>query len=298
MGQDDLDFLKEARKSRGRHRTEAQGIVLAGTGILASRGSRLGKEQWNVREQVFCAALDTNELEVCASLLAELEKQFPESQRVQRLRGLLLEAQGETKEASKLYDKMLEVNQDNMLAMKRKICLLKATNKLNDAIKQLIKYLETYQADSEGWKALAALYAEAGLYKQTSYCLEEVILCNPFSYVSYLAYAESLYTVGATVNNLLDARKYYCQSSTMKKSPENIRALFGLAVTTKAIGEHVETSSATNKKGKGRVQVDSATNEEINTKSIEMIQSIGNMPAGIAELVKKVADQLSVKNRA
>jgi tetratricopeptide (TPR) repeat protein len=147
-----MDELAEARRDQ---RREAPGAIVGlGKAQLAC------PEQWSVREQVLVAALDAGEGEVAAALLAELEAQFPGSLRVARLRGLVLEASGKSKEAAALYDEMIKNNPNGALGLKRKVCLLKSAGRLPEAIKGLSAFLEVFQSDA--WKELAQLYVEAG----------------------------------------------------------------------------------------------------------------------------------------
>uniref|UniRef100_A0A7S2W8A2 ER membrane protein complex subunit 2 n=1 Tax=Mucochytrium quahogii TaxID=96639 RepID=A0A7S2W8A2_9STRA len=288
-----MDTLAEMRKDNVRGNPGE--IVRLGVQLLQQRGARLGSEQWNVREQVFLAALDTSQLGVCQSMLDELTLMFPSSQRVARLRGLLLEAQGLNKDAAAVYDKMLAENANNTVAMKRKVCLLMSTGHLESAITQLVKYLDVFQADGEAWKVLAQLYIEAGNWKNASFCLAEVILSNPHSYLGHLAYAESLYTLGGSPHKLLESRKYYCQSLTMKEGSSNLRALFGLVVATKAVSVFASSQSgSTKKKNDNNKMTDDEmrVNRDISSKAVQLIEG-ASYEKGMDELVQAAMKRLS-----
>jgi len=194
---------------------------------------------WSKREQIFLAALDTHETETCENLLGELKSQFPESQRVSRLEGLLHEVHGDTIKANRVYDKMAETNPSNSLCMKRKICLLKAAGKMSEATNQLCEYLSISPSDVEAWKELAQIYLEYGNFKQAAFCLEEVLLAHPHSYLSFLVYAECLYSIGSK-SALSTAQKYFSHSLVLKKTS---RALWGLALTSKALKQDQEISN-------------------------------------------------------
>lgn len=49
---------------------------------------------WNLHEQLCVAALELGDYEMAQKSIEALQKQFPSSHRVSRLRGMLLEAQG------------------------------------------------------------------------------------------------------------------------------------------------------------------------------------------------------------
>mmetsp|Transcript_17570 Transcript_17570/g.30979 ORF Transcript_17570/g.30979 Transcript_17570/m.30979 type:complete len:279 (-) Transcript_17570:74-910(-) len=277
-----MEELRELRENGSR--ADAGRTVRIGVDLLRKRSFALGSEQWSIREQVFVAALDANELEVCASTLKELKAQFPSSQRVGRLEGLLLEAQGKTKDAAAVYAKILEENKGNMVAMKRKICLLKSTGKLNEAIKQLTLYLDEFQADAEGWAELARMYVEAGSIQNACFCLEEILLSQPHSYLSFLAYAEALFTLGGSKETYFQARSYFAQSLIIKKTPYNLRAAWGLAVTTKGIDGILDAPAE---------DVGVQHNKALNKRVLDEISNTTFAP-GMDEIVKAAARKFSV----
>lgn len=225
-----MEWLATKRKSGARD--ESAAVVSRGSALLKGGLSR--PDAASVREQVFLAALDTHELESAGAALAKLDAAFPESQRVARLKGLHLEARGENKAAAAIYEEMAETN---MVRYKRQVSLLKASGRLPEAIALLVKYLEKFPGDKEGWKELALLYAEAGSMKRACFCLEEVLIADPHSYISRMAYAEALATLGNTATNVLDARRYFALSLKAKKPEANARALWGIVVTSKALDD-------------------------------------------------------------
>ncbi|GBG31211.1 ER membrane protein complex subunit 2 [Hondaea fermentalgiana] len=298
-----MEFLAEKRKDNSRDMPSR--VVETGKELLRRRGARLGVEQWSVREQVFLAALDTNELDVAGSMLKEIEAQFPDSQRAGRLRGLYLEAQGKTKEAAAVYDGLLKTNEINMLAFKRKICLLIAAGKDSEAVTQLTKYLDTFQADSEAWKQLALLHIQCGSFRNAVFCLEEVIISDPHSYISALALADAKYTLGGDVVNIVDARKYYSLSLHLKEGAANPRALWGMMLATRALDEWAaDATDSTGKKKqqpKGKAGSDNVAqlvqrnlNTALNMRAQEHIANM-ELPEGMKDLVTKVAQRFSCK---
>jgi len=287
-----MDKLKAARRSGDR---SAQPAAFA-TGVELLRKRALGNaaESWDVREQVFLAALDLHELEVAESLLKELETQFPESQRVMRLRGHFYEASAQPQEAIKVYAQLAKLSATNVIATKRKVSLLQASNKPIEAIKELSTYLDTYQADPEAWKHLALLYVQAGSFRNAAFCLEEVILCNPHSFLSFAAYAECLFTVGGDVGTMLDARRNFCQSLVKKAGPANARALWGLAVTTKAIQGYLDEAASNKPKTKEAAPVvDEEENKRLSAKALDELCN-ARMAPGMDAIVKAAAKKLSI----
>mmetsp|Transcript_16303 Transcript_16303/g.31629 ORF Transcript_16303/g.31629 Transcript_16303/m.31629 type:complete len:299 (-) Transcript_16303:285-1181(-) len=295
-----MEFLAEKRKDGSR--SEASEVVAIGTDLLRQRLSRLSTDQWSVREQVFLAALDCNNLSVAGSMLKEIEESFPESQRAARLRGLYLEAQGSVKEAAAVYDALIKENEVNMLAFKRKVCLLKATNKPSEAIAQLTKYLDVFQADAEAWKELALMHVEAGSFRSAVYCLEEVIMCDPHSYISPMALAEAKFSLGGDVVNVLDARKYFSHSLHLKEGKANPRALWGLMLVTRALDEWArgaEGDASKKKKGKNNAGTDDVTalvqrnlNTALNLKAQQHLKKV-QVPKGMEGIMDAVINRFS-----
>lgn len=209
-------------------------VVELGRNLLASRQGALGDELWTVLEQVFLAALDVYDPALLDFCLGELKAKFPESTRVERLRGMLAERQGEFGEADCIYTTMLEANPCNALAMKRQVCVLKAQGKLVQAIHQLNTYLKTFSGDPSAWQELAELYLSVGKYEAAAFCLEELVLINPTNHNMHTRLGEVYYTMGD--QHLRTARKYFAQSLDLKRH-NNLRATHGLAQCCYAISQ-------------------------------------------------------------
>lgn len=111
---------------------------------LESRQQKLGKERHLVMEQVVIAALDTNQLSLANKLIEELRKEFPTSKRVTKYQVMLLEAAERYDEARELLDKLSAADISNAAPRKRVIALLKADNKIDQAIAKLCEYLKEY----------------------------------------------------------------------------------------------------------------------------------------------------------
>jgi len=192
-------------------------------------------EVWDVQEQLFIASLDTNQLVIAANTLLNIKNQFGEkSTRVKRLMGLHKEALGKFKEAEQIYKSILESDPTNMAAMKRQIAIRKAIGDITSTIKLLNEYLKIFMGDADAWQELADLYLDQQMYKNAAFCYEELILASPANHHLHYKYAEILYTMGG-YENLRTARKYYSHSLQMCEI-NNMRALYGLLMTTIAIG--------------------------------------------------------------
>ncbi len=54
--------------------------------------------------------------------------------------------------------------------------------KTTEAITALIQFLDSSPTDAEAWAELADLYASLGLYPQSIFALEEVLLITPYAW--------------------------------------------------------------------------------------------------------------------
>lgn len=91
---------------------------------------------WNLREQVAVAALDEGDLTTAESHIKLLTKEFPESSRVGRLKGMLLEAKGDYTNALSLYNEILKKDVANVSLMKRKVLSRVAPPKYKNSFSQ------------------------------------------------------------------------------------------------------------------------------------------------------------------
>lgn len=212
-------------------------VLRHGLSILndPKKRSALGPDVWTLYEQVSIAAMDSQCLDVAKECIKVLQKQFPESKRVGRLEGILLEAKGLWAEAEKAYSSLLEDNPLDPVLHKRRVAVAKAQGNFPTAIEWLNKYLETFMADHDAWRELAEIYVSLQMYKQAAFCYEELILSQPTVPLYHLAYADVLYTLGG-VDNILLAKKYYASTIDLTGG-KNTKALFGICLCSSAIAQ-------------------------------------------------------------
>ena len=84
-------------------------------------------------------------------------------------------------------------------------------------------------ADGEAWMELCDLYICEQEYSKAAFCCEELLLQHPHNHLYYQRYAEILFTQGG-VEHLERAKTYY--SHAIKLNPNNLRALYGLLLTS------------------------------------------------------------------
>ncbi|KAJ3163123.1 ER membrane complex subunit 2 [Geranomyces michiganensis] len=203
-------------------------------------------ERLAVREQAFIASLDSGDLRSASAHLSVIESQFSfnDSLRVQRLHGLLAEANGDFARAVEIYTAALEKDETNVLIHKRLVAVLVSQGKRAEAIEKLLTYVDAFMQDVEGWTELAALYLEENMLPQAQFCFEELLLLRPQNHLYHVRYADVLYTGGKYEL----AVKHYCAALELCK--DNVRALYGLKVAAAAVLV-ARTKAPTGKSSKG-----------------------------------------------
>lgn len=98
--------------------------------------------------------------------------------------------------------------------------------------------------DTEAWQELCDLYINEQDYAKAAFCVEELILHHPQNHLYHQRYADIKYTQGG-YDNMELAKAYYCQA--LKLCPSNMRALYGLFLTTTNISNS-QKSTAQKKK--------------------------------------------------
>merc|ERR1719283_845573 len=131
-------------------------------------------------------------------------------------------------EAHELLDSIIEEDEANSSARKRKIAIFKAQGDRGRTVAELNKYLRYFMSDQEAWMELCDLYIQDQDYAKAAFCCEEVLLHNPHNHLYHQRQAEVRYTWGG-YEQLELAKQYYSQA--VKLAPSNMRALYGLLLT-------------------------------------------------------------------
>lgn len=185
--------------------------------------------------------MDLHDSELIKECLTVLYKKFGQSLRVQRLKIMAnLERKERYDEALKNYDSLIKKDETNCNLYKRKISLLIAQKKLPEAAKELSEYLKKFMNDTEAWLELSNIYITEQEYYKAAFCIEELILTNPHNHLYYQKYAEIHYTIN-TIESLEIARSYFSQA--LKLNSNNLRALYGLLLTTSNLATQTKFSS-------------------------------------------------------
>jgi tetratricopeptide (TPR) repeat protein len=111
---------------------------------------------------------------------------------------------------------------NKQMVWKRRVALLRSQNKSAEAINQLTLLLDTFPNDIEGWAELADLYISQDMLSQASFCLEELLLLQPFSYYVHAQYAEICWLLKKEATAL----KYWCRS--VELCGDFLRGWFGV----------------------------------------------------------------------
>jgi len=206
-------------------------ILVHGGELLSNHARKLGGDVWTVHEQVFLAACIAGHDEWRDHCIKQLTKQWPNSHRVERLKGIYQESAGNYEEARNVYNKILTDKPEDAVTRKRLIAIHKERGEISKAVEAMNQYLETFSTDAEVWHELAELYIEAGSLARAVYCFEELMLQDPRSMYRILTYAELQYSVGEYEL----ARKYFSLASYLDGA--SLRALWGLLAANMALAE-------------------------------------------------------------
>jgi tetratricopeptide (TPR) repeat protein len=229
------DHLNVLRYIRVHQLREPELVVAHGKVLIES--NRLGKgdlARLAVLEQVCLAALDVGDPETARMCLSNLQHAgiSDESLRFKLLLARCLEAAEDYSGAEISYDELLEENPANLLALKRKYCILKAqVGKQAETMEALNAYLQQNYSDAAAWLEMSELRMEVGDYEGAAFALEEVILGSPSDANLHVQLAECYVTMGK-YEHLLLARKHCAQA--LELDPGLRRAQFSLVVIANA----------------------------------------------------------------
>jgi len=227
------DQLREWREDGSRHSDEVVQFWEEGLDVFIEN---FGDEKWMVLEQVTVAAVDMNRPDIVAECLSQLIKQFGEnSLRTKRLLAMRFEMDEKWDDAVEILDSIIEADEANSSARKRKIAILKAQGDTSRAVQELVKYLRVFMSDQEAWLELSEMYSLEQEYSKAAFCMEELLLHNPHNHLYHQRHAEIRYTWGG-FEQLELAKHYYSQA--IKLAPSNMRALYGLLLTTSQLASN------------------------------------------------------------
>ncbi len=87
--------------------------------------------------------------------------------------------------ALKIYEVILDEDETNSAARKRKVAILRQQGENTRAISELNKYLKEFMSDTDGWMELCDLYILEQDYAKAAFCCEELLLHNPHNHIYF-----------------------------------------------------------------------------------------------------------------
>ncbi|GAV04256.1 hypothetical protein RvY_14564 [Ramazzottius varieornatus] len=222
--QDAKERLKKVKEERLRRSDE---VVELWESALSDSTGKLGDEVWTIYEQVCVAALDCDRLDIAKYCVAKLDGRFPSSNRVKRLGGMVLEAEGKFDDATMMYEALIKADETDTLARKRIIAILKAEKDYVKAIEELNEYLKVFQNDQEAWLELVELYCHELDYHKASFCMEEALIHHPHNHLYHQRYAEIKYALGG-YDSIETARVHFAKATQLCRT--NVDALYGMCI--------------------------------------------------------------------
>jgi tetratricopeptide (TPR) repeat protein len=237
--------------------------------LSSSEAAKDTQETWFVYEQLLLASLRSEDDHSARLCLQRLGDRFgADSPRVRALTGLFDEATATSRTALedilKRYNAILRDDPTNTPIEKRRIALMESLGRPDEAIAALTKLLQHSPTDAEAWSHLATLYRAQGLYAQSTFCLEEVLLIHPNAYNIHARLGETAYIgAGNDEEALTEAVRYFCRS--VELCEWYVRGWYGLRLVTDKI-----LSTATNGKG----SMDRKTVEGLNAKATGRLAEI------------------------
>ena len=126
---DAREYLRTLREDNVRSSDDVVDIYDAF--IRDCNGSDLGDERWMILEQVVVAAFDTHRTDIVDDCLKELSTMFDfsSSLRMKRLFAMKYEMYEEFDEAMEILNSIIDEDDSNSQARKRKIAILKVSNR-------------------------------------------------------------------------------------------------------------------------------------------------------------------------
>ncbi|KAL5121909.1 tetratricopeptide repeat domain-containing protein [Pleosporales sp. CAS-2024a] len=219
--------------------------------------SRETPESWTMHENLFYSALRTGDETTANAILERFEARFgSQNERIITLRGLYNEAtarsDADLEKVCEGYDKILSQDPTNMGVRKRRVAVLKALGRSQDAIAAVTALLENSPTDVESWAEASELYASQAAWGQAIFCAEEVLLVMPnawsaHAHIATLHYLSATSATPPSLSALSLSLKHFCRSIELNDS--YLRGYYGLKMLTAALIPLLsESTSVSNKR--------------------------------------------------
>merc|ERR1719499_2696081 len=189
-----------------------------------------------------------------------------------------------------VLDAIIEEDEANSSARKRKIAIFKAQGDRARTVAELNKYLKVFMSDQEAWMELCDLYILDQDYAKAAFCCEEVLLHNPHNHLYHQRQAEIRYTWGG-YEQLELAKHYYSQA--IKLAPSNMRALYGLLLTTSQLAASPRCPQT---KKKEFMNVAVWASKQISSRYASVGRGGGGAMQGQVAMVKSLMGELEIRD--
>ncbi|KAI1614315.1 hypothetical protein EDD37DRAFT_124561 [Exophiala viscosa] len=211
-------------------------------------------ELWNDLEQLLYACLRTGDDKSAYLCVERLTDRFgANNERVMALKGLYQEARASDMAAMKIiledYNKILEDNPMNVPVLKRRIALVKSVGRPQDAITDLVEFVDSFPTDMEAWCELSDLYQSQGCSSQAIYCLEEALLITPNAWNLHARLGELEYLTGVASTDPNEVQSHLSQavkrfSRSIELCDDYLRGFYGLKLASDKLLQTNKTTKA------------------------------------------------------
>jgi tetratricopeptide (TPR) repeat protein len=211
-------------------------------------------ELWNDLEQLLYACLRTGDDKSAYLCVERLTQRFgADNERVMGLKGLYQEATAPDMAAMKTiledYNKILEQNPMNVPVLKRRIALIKSIGRPQDAITDLVEFVDSFPTDMEAWCELGDLYQTQGCSSQAIFCLEEALLITPNAWNLHARLGELEYLSGISSNDPNELHNHLAQaikrfSRSIELCDDYLRGFYGLKLASDKLLQANSTTKA------------------------------------------------------
>ncbi|EXJ75934.1 uncharacterized protein A1O5_00442 [Cladophialophora psammophila CBS 110553] len=199
-------------------------------------------ELWDELEQLLYACLRTGDDKSAFLCVERLSHRFGSTnERVMALRGLYQEATAADEMALRRiledYARILMENPMNVPIHKRRIALMRSLGRPQDAIKDLVEFVDSFPTDMEAWCELSDLYRSQGSLPQAIFCLEEAVIIAPNAWNLHARLGELEYLAAMSSTESAGVEKHLSQaiqrfSRSIELCDDYLRGFYGLKLAT------------------------------------------------------------------
>ena len=196
--------------------------------FLKKHKKTLGKEAFFFKEKLFYICLELKNFSKTYEILSELFKEFGKDKKIIRMYAENNEITPNKTNSFEQYKQLIIENEEDKESLKRFILFSKNKLKLdnvNDYIEMWNEYIKNYMDDEEAFFELSEIYLLTNNYFKAVFCLEEILLHNPFNYQVLNKIGDIYASIDNNPENFKIALKYYSQSLLVFVGP---RSLFGI----------------------------------------------------------------------